>query len=110
MTATAQLDQGRVSKREFIQRAARRGGMPVKVVQQAYDAIIDEVIDLVQSGNRVTLTGFGKFYPQEHKGHVAQTNFTQERQRGATKEVPDYKVLKFSATREVNKRLGSTGD
>ena len=69
MSTTAGFEQGRVSKREFFQRVARRGNLPLRVTQQVYDALIEELIDLVSKGNKVTLTGFGKFYPLEHKGH-----------------------------------------
>jgi DNA-binding protein HU-beta len=104
--STSQLEQGRVGKREFVQRAARRGGIPLRTMQQAYDAMIDELLDLVGSGNRVTLTGFGRFYPQAHKGHTVQTNISKDPGApGGSKKVDDYFVLKFSATRDVNKSM-----
>lgn len=91
----------RVSKREFMQRFARRGGIPLATAQKAYQAMIDELLELVGQGNTVTLTNFGKFYPQRHKGHRVQ--FAKDAGNGA--EVEDYHVLKFSATREVNRRV-----
>lgn len=100
MSTTAALEPGRVSKREFVQRVARRGKLPLHVTQQVYDAFIDELIDLVSNGNRVTLTGFGKFYPQEHKGH--RVRFA-DGDRPTT--IDDYTVLKFSATRAVNRSV-----
>lgn len=105
MSTTKELEQGRVSKREFVQRFARRGGLPVRVAQQAYDAMIEELLDLVNKGNRVTLTGFGKFYPQEHKGHRVILGGAEGFKSGDSAEVDDYTVLKFSATREVNRGL-----
>lgn len=96
----------RISRTEFIQRAARRAKIPVHTMQIAYDAMTDEIIDLVKNKNRVTLTGFGRFYQQPHKGHLAQTNPGEK--GGSTKRVPDYVVLKFSATRDANKRLAMT--
>jgi DNA-binding protein HU-beta len=104
MGTSKTLDANRVSKREFVQRFARRGGISVFAAQTAYNAMIDELLDLVSQGNTVTLTNFGKFYPQTHKGHRVQFGKDE-----GTGEVADYAVLKFSATREVNKRV-STGD
>lgn len=101
--STPQLEQGRVSKREFVQRAARRGNIPLRTMETAFNAMIDELKDLVGKGNRVTLTGFGKFYPQEHRGHTVRTQI--KKGAGETKQVDDYYVLKFSATRETNKSL-----
>lgn len=100
MSTSRTLDTNRVSKREFVQRFARRGGISVTAAQTAYTAMIDELVDLVSRGNTVTLTNFGKFYPQTHKGHRVQ--FSKDEGVG---EVDDYTVLKFSATRQVNKRV-----
>ena len=55
-------------------------------------------------GNRLTLRGFGKFYPQDHKGH--RVRFADGSPDGSGV-IPDYTVLKFSATRDVNRRLGA---
>ena len=46
------------------------------------------------------ILNFGKFYPQTHKGHRVQ--FAKQ---DGDAEVNDYTVLKFSATREVNRRV-----
>ncbi len=100
MRTTKTLDTHRVSKREFVQRFARRGGISAQAAQTAYDAMIDELLDLVAQGNTVTLTNFGKFYPQTHKGHRVQ--FAKDDDAA---EVTDYTVLKFSATRRVNRRV-----
>ncbi|WEK59938.1 MAG: HU family DNA-binding protein [Candidatus Microbacterium colombiense] len=100
MSSVKTFDANRVSKREFVQRFARRGGISVFAAQTAYNAMIDELLDLVGQGNTVTLTNFGKFYPQTHKGHRVQFGNDE-----GTGEVNDYTVLKFSATREVNRRV-----
>ncbi|MCY1718509.1 HU family DNA-binding protein [Microbacterium sp. SL62] len=92
-------DAERISKREFVMRVGRRAGVPLKITNQVYDAIFDEIKELAGRGVSVTLTGFGKFYPQVHKGH--QVRFKKE-----DDEVRDYAVLKFSATRETNQGLG----
>lgn len=105
---TAQ-DGGRVSKREFIARVARNAGVSVATASQVYEALVDEVVTVVGEGNRLTLRGFGKFYPQDHKGH--RVRFADGNPDGSGV-IPDYTVLKFSATRDVNRRIGevSSGD
>lgn len=109
---TTQLEQGRVSKREFVQRAARRGNIAPSTMRSAYDAMIEELLDLVGKGNRVTLTGFGRFYPQMHKGHHVRMQITKEGSHdgGDSHLVDDYVVLKFSATRDVNKSIKATDE
>lgn len=92
----------KVSRREFTARFARRAGVPLPTAAKVYEAMIDELIELTSLGHDVTLTGFGRFYTQEHKGHSVQF--------AKGKEVKDYTVLKFSATREVNRQVSGGGD
>lgn len=101
MVNSTERVQGRVSKREYVSRVARRAGVPVRVASVVYEAAIEELLSIVGNGDRLTLTGFGKFYPQEHKGH--RVRFADENGKA---EIEDYAVLKFSATRSVNKKVG----
>lgn len=98
----AERGEGRVSKREFVSRVARRAGVPVRVASSVYEAGIEELLSIIADGDRLTLSGFGKFYPQEHKGH--RVRFADD---NGTDEIDDYAVLKFSATRAVNKQIGT---
>ncbi|MCC3283222.1 HU family DNA-binding protein [Arthrobacter caoxuetaonis] len=100
---------GRVNKREYVVRVARRAGVPIRVATDVYEAVIEEILDIVENGDRLTLTGFGKFYPQKHKGHRVQ-RINEEGKLEGTEDpetVDDYAVLKFSATRAVNRKIGS---
>lgn len=130
METTDQKEELRISKLKFISRVAARSGNlievadedPVKVavgesarvvevlddntrkiVGKIYDVMIDELLDVVSSGGTLMLTGFGRFYCLEHKGH--KVRFGKE-------SVPNYPVLKFSASsRSIGHRLtgGSQG-
>jgi len=98
---------GRVNRSDFLVRVAKRANVDARTVGAVYDAVIEEIIDVVGSGDRLTLTGFGKFYRQVHKGHPVQ-RVTEEGKLGGSdglRTVDDYAVLKFSATRSVNRRL-----
>lgn len=92
----------RVSKRVFLSRVARRSGHPVRVVKDVYAAMSVELLCIVRSGGSLMLTGFGKFYPQPHHGHRVQFTTGPD---GEPKVIPGYRVLKFSATRGVNRSL-----
>ncbi|NYH53030.1 DNA-binding protein HU-beta [Nocardiopsis arvandica] len=100
--AAPQTSEGseRVTKRAFIAAVARRVGLPKRVVSEIYDAAIAELMDVVRRGDRLILTGFGSFERQWHKGHPVR--FT----KGGEDKVDDYSVLKFSATRQTNQRIG----
>lgn len=88
--------QGRISKREFISRVATRSEVPIRTVSEVYEAMLEELTQAVCRGEVVVLTGFGRFYRQAHKGH--KVRFGQS-------EVDDYFVLKFSASRSINRQL-----
>lgn len=86
----------RINKREFISRAAKRSGLSIKTMHEAHQALMGELIDSVTQGDVVVFNGFGRFYRQNHKGH--KVRFGKE-------DVGDYSVLKFSASRSVNRRF-----
>ena len=101
MTQEEQQEQQRVSKREFLARVSSRSRIPLRTVTRVYDTVMEELMETMTRGDQLMLTGFGKFYPQAHKGHRVQ--FAEN----GTEEIDDYRVLKFSATRSVNRSLGN---
>ena len=86
----------RISKRKFISRVASRSDQSIKLVGEVYEALLEELTEAVRRGDVVVLTGFGRFYRQAHKVHKV---------RFGKKDVEDYSVLKFSASRSINRRL-----
>lgn len=96
MTIMDLNEQLRVSKRDFISRVAARTDLPIRLVSTVYEGLLDELRDLVRARSTVVLTGFGRFYLQEHKGHKV---------RFGKSAVNDYSVLKFSASRSMNREL-----
>lgn len=104
--------QPRVNKRDYLAAVTKRTGIPLKTVAEAYDGMVEELLDIASRGHRLTLTGFGRFYPQAHKGHRVQFADGGDGSRSGQPQAPgtvidDYAVLKFSATRAVNRRLGN---
>lgn len=86
----------RVGKREIISRTAGRSGLPIQVVTSVYTALVEALVAAVADDETVILPGFGRFYRQDHKGH--QVRFGQTA-------IDDYPVLKFSASRGLNRTL-----
>jgi DNA-binding protein HU-beta len=104
----------KVNREEFLRRVEARltasgsvnkmsNGTPMFTVEDVYHAMLAELIELIQSGQRVSLTGFGSFYTQMHKGHPVQFG-------GKKDVVPAYRVFKFSASNVLNKRLREAGE
>lgn len=69
-----------------------------------YEALLVEVVGLVRQGTQVNLSGFGRFYPLVHKGHHAQFGASGKGR------LPDYQVLKFSASRTLSDFLALEED
>lgn len=65
-------------------------------VSEVCNAFIDEIIEALSSGKRVSITGFGSFYVCIHKGHPVQFGGS------SSKNVPDYKVCRFLPSNVLN--------
>lgn len=96
--AQTKVDTDRITKTAYTSRVARRAGLPVRVVADVYKHAVDELLDITLHGETLLLTGFGSFYTQLHKGHPVQFSESDEK-------IPDYLVLKFSASPGLNRSL-----
>lgn len=99
----------KVNKDEFLERVtlrlqrelpAEEAGQRGRLfsVPDVYEAMIAETKAIVQAGDRLSLTGFGSYYAQTHKGHPVQFG-------SQTEKVGDYRVFKFSASNVLNREL-----
>lgn len=95
--------RSRVNRGDFLARVSRRSCVPKAQVHEVFKAFVDEVLISMGKGEEVILTGFGKFYPQLHSGHSVQ--FSKK-----VKRIEDYHVLKFSSTKETNRKIGTVVD
>lgn len=89
-------DVVRLTRRDFDTRVANHCGVPRTTVTRIGNAIIDEIVEAARHGEIVLLRGFGRFYPQIHKGHGAHFG---------NRVIDNYPVLKFSASHRLNKTL-----
>jgi nucleoid DNA-binding protein len=88
----------KTSKTAFLNQVARASGVDISTVTRVYTAMINEIQSIVCDGTSLSLTGFGTFYLQKHKGHPVQFE-------GKSTRVPDYWVFKFSASDVLNTRI-----
>lgn len=91
------MTKNKISKKHFLAAVARDNGMSVENITKAWNAIEKELHDQLAAGKIVSLTGFGSFYLQNHKGHPVQFEG-----RAA---IQDYIVMKFSTSDVLNKRF-----
>ena len=81
----------KVNKNEFIDRVAKKADVSVGDVRKVYDAIVDEIVDVLCDDKSLSLTGFGMFALKSHKGHPVQFEAKQDK-------VDDYVVMRFTAS------------
>lgn len=91
------MTKNKMSKNQFFTEVARANDMSVEDITDAYNAIVAGIHDVVASGQTLSLTGFGSFYLQRHKGHPVQFE--------GRSSVGDYVIFKFSASDVLNKRF-----
>ncbi len=81
-----------MSKADFVNKLQLKAGFDTKVVtEKALDALVEAITEALQSGDAVTLTGFGSFKVTERAARSGRNPHTQE-----TIEIPSSKVVKFT--------------
>ncbi len=56
-----------MTRSQLIAKVARQTGLPVSQVENVLATIIDDVIDSLQQGEKVTIAGFGRFEMRDRK-------------------------------------------
>ena len=81
-----------MTKQEFVDAVADRGGMSKRDASTAVDAVLDTITAALKSGDSVTFTGFGKFSTSARAARMGVNPRTGQRVQIAATTVP-----KFSA-------------
>lgn len=94
---------GKVNREEFLRAVARESGVSLEDVITVANAMESQALVIAEAGKELSVTGFGQFYAQRHKGHPVQF--------GEPKNiVSDYVVYKFSASHVINDKLRKFDD
>jgi DNA-binding protein HU-beta len=81
-----------VTKADFVDKLAAKGGLTKKDAAAVVDAFVDVVTEALKKGEDVQFTGFGKFYVQKREAREGINPQTKAKIRIAASKVP-----KFSA-------------
>lgn len=90
----------KMKRRGLIEYMAKTSGKHVNECAEAYDLVMTSIRDVVAHKVRLSLSGFGVFHLQTHKGHPVQF------QKGGN-QTADYLVFKFSASNALNQYVRS---
>ena len=89
-----------MNKTELIEAIAERADVPKSQAQKHFDAFEGVVTNVLESGDEVQITGFGKFYVREQKARDGRNPQTGEKMR-----IPAQKVPSFSAGNSLKESL-----
>lgn len=89
-----------MNKGELVSVVAKKTNLTKKEAELALTAILETIIDVVASGEKVTLVGFGSFELRERKAREGTHPETGERL-----EIPSSKLPAFSVGKFFKKRL-----
>ena len=81
-----------MNKTEFIERLAEEVDVSISEAQRYLDAVETAITSALKDGEEVQITGFGKFYVQEHKAREGTNP-----QTGKKMNIPARRVPSFSA-------------
>ena len=88
----------KMNKRGLITYIAKSNEVSVEDAARMYECVMTAIRDVVTSNIKLSLSGFGVFQAQRHKGQPVQ--FCE-----ADMKVQDYLVFKFSASKTLNQYL-----
>ncbi len=87
-----------MTKQELVQAVAQATGQATASVEQVISATLTTIRQTVESGNEVTVRGFGTFKPKACKARFARNIGTGEAVRVAAHMKPSFKPAKEFAT------------
>ena len=84
-----------MNKAELITIVARKTNLTKKETELVLSTILETIVDVVASGEKLTLVGFGSFEVRERKAREGRNPKTGERIEIPTSRLPAFSVGKF---------------
>lgn len=81
-----------MTKNQLIAKVARNTDVAQSVVEIILNDILNTIIDEMRSGNKVTITGFGRFETRVHKGRKFVNPNTKAQSNLTPNSVPVFKA------------------
>ena len=98
LSASGKSGALKMNKRGLVAYIAKSNRISNEEAARMYDCVMDAIRDVVTCNVKLSLSGFGVFQAQKHKGQPVQ--FCE-----SDMTVQDYLVFKFSASKTLNQYL-----
>lgn len=92
-----------MKKNEFITLIAEKTGMTKKDAEKAADAVFEAVADVLASGDRLQLTGFGTF-----KTRVRPARLGRNPKTGEPMQIEEAVIPVFEAGKQLREKVSKT--
>lgn len=79
-----------MNKGELVDKVAEKASVTKKVADSVLSAAIEAIMEVVSSGDKVTLVGFGSFEPHDRKERIGRNPQTGEEMTIPAKTVPSF--------------------
>ena len=90
-----------MNKGDLVDAIARKAEVTKKDADRVLTAVLDEIVDAVAGGDKVTLVGFGTFEQATRQARTGRNPKT-----GEVLEIPAVTVPKFSAGKQFKEAVG----
>lgn len=84
-----------MNKAELISIVSRKTNLTKKETELVLSTILETIVDVVASGEKITLVGFGSFEVRERKAREGRNPKTGEKIEIPTSRLPAFSVGKF---------------
>ena len=92
-----------MNKGELVSAVAQTTGVTKKEVDTIVSATLDKIVDIVATGGKVTLVGFGSFEPRDRKARDGRNPKTGEKIT-----IPATTVPAFAAGKAFKEKVSSS--
>ncbi len=97
---SAEKDWQKMNKKELVATIATSGGMSKVRAGQALSAVLANMVNAMEEGERVTISGFGSFRVVERATQKGRNPRT-----GESIIIPAHKTVKFKPGKNLNRRV-----
>ena len=91
-----------MTRSQMIAKISRQVGIPATQVENVLDAMVDNVIETLKQGEKVTIAGFGRFEMRNRKTKAYTNPKTKESSQLEPTSIPGFK-----ASGLMKQRIGS---
>ena len=90
-----------MTRSQLIAKIARQTGYPVSQVENVITTMVDDIIDSLKAGDKVTIAGFGRFEMRERQ----TKNFTNPKTK-VTSQLEPTAIPGFKASGRLKEKVG----